>query len=396
MARISAMANVSVNLTKRVLVGNALRYCPVVILSNGKIKPDYVKVGDTEERHPEGSYYLDWYEGTTRKRKSVGKDATHAQTLLKKKEYEFQGKPHGIDFPEPAPEDNGPTLDTMIASYLKEIEATKKRKTFLAYSLTLRYFRESCSKVYVKDIDRSDLTGFGVYLRTTVELSPRSCHNHFANAVSFLKWAGREKIARKGDWPVYVEEEPEIYEQDEIDKLYAACTPEEKRLFQFFRESGFREQEVQFFTWKDLGPSTARVTHKPQYGWSPKAYKERTTPVPTAVAAELLASKPRGAKAGDLVFPAPEGGPDSHMLRKLKAVAVRAGLNPDECWLHKFRATFATVCLQNGIDLKTVQSWMGHTDLASAMRYLRAAHGEAVQLKVDAMWAARTSQSAIA
>jgi hypothetical protein len=28
------------------------------------------------------------------------------------------------------------------------------------------------------------------------------------------------------------------------------------------------------------------------------------------------------------------------MLRRLKAVAERPGLNPDECWLHKFRSTF--------------------------------------------------------
>ena len=44
--------------------------------------------------------------------------------------------------------------------------------------------------------------------------------------------------------------------------------------------------------------------------------------------------------------------------------------------LHKFRATFATHALQGGVDLRTVQSWMGHTDLASTMRYLRPARGE--------------------
>jgi site-specific recombinase XerD len=58
------------------------------------------------------------------------------------------------------------------------------------------------------------------------------------------------------------------------------------------------------------------------------------------------------------------------MLRRLKTVATRAGMDPDTCWLHKFRATFATHALQGGIDLRTVQSWMGHTDLASTMRYL--------------------------
>jgi integrase/recombinase XerD len=97
--------------------------------------------------------------------------------------------------------------------------------------------------------------------------------------------------------------------------------------------------------------------------------------------------QPVGAKLSDLVFPAPGGGPNGHMLRQLKAVATWAGMDPDACWLHKFRATFATHALQGGIDLRTVQSWMGHTDLASTMRYLRPARGEKVQAQVEALWA---------
>lgn len=40
--------------------------------------------------------------------------------------------------------------------------------------------------------------------------------------------------------------------------------------------------------------------------------------------------------------------------------------------------------LQGGIDLRTVQTWMGHTDVASTMRYLRPACGEKVQAQVEA------------
>jgi site-specific recombinase XerD len=75
------------------------------------------------------------------------------------------------------------------------------------------------------------------------------------------------------------------------------------------------------------------------------------------------------------------------MLRTLKRTVERAGLDPAEYYLHKFRATFATTCLQKGVDLKTVQQWLGHTDLASTMRYLRAARGAGVQAKVEAVWA---------
>ena len=51
-----------VNLTKRVMVNGGLRYCPVVEAANGRIRPDVVMVDGTEERHPEGSYYIDYRE----------------------------------------------------------------------------------------------------------------------------------------------------------------------------------------------------------------------------------------------------------------------------------------------------------------------------------------------
>jgi integrase len=77
------------------------------------------------------------------------------------------------------------------------------------------------------------------------------------------------------------------------------------------------------------------------------------------------------------------------MLRILKRVAQRAGLNLEDFYLHKFRATFATTVLRsNRVDLTTLQKWMGHTDLASTMRYLSAARGEGVRAKVDAVWSA--------
>jgi hypothetical protein len=47
-----------VNLTKYVSMAKGLRYCPAVISTNGRIKPEIVLVGGKEERHPEGSYYL--------------------------------------------------------------------------------------------------------------------------------------------------------------------------------------------------------------------------------------------------------------------------------------------------------------------------------------------------
>ena len=58
--------NREVNCTKRVKTPQGLRYCPVVLSANGRIRPDWVLVNGKEERHPEGAYYLEWREETKR------------------------------------------------------------------------------------------------------------------------------------------------------------------------------------------------------------------------------------------------------------------------------------------------------------------------------------------
>src|SRR6184192_1034195 len=70
--------NRTVNLTKRVQTCKGLRYCTVVLAMNGRVRADLVIVNGREERHPEGAYYLEWWEGAKRIRLSVGKDAADA------------------------------------------------------------------------------------------------------------------------------------------------------------------------------------------------------------------------------------------------------------------------------------------------------------------------------
>ena len=50
----------------------------------------------------------------------------------------------------------------------------------------------------------------------------------------------------------------------------------------------------------------------------------------------------------------------------------------------KLRHTFATRHLQDGIDIRTLQEWMGHRDLASTMVYLKGARNRDVQALINA------------
>ena len=46
--------------------------------------------------------------------------------------------------------------------------------------------------------------------------------------MTFLKSQGVRGLIGKNDWPRYVEQEPEIYEREELDALFAACDENER------------------------------------------------------------------------------------------------------------------------------------------------------------------------
>ena len=382
--------NLRVNLTKRVKTADGLRYCPAVVSGNGRIKPDWVVVDSTEERHPEGSYYIDWTEsGGKRRRVSVGTDATVAHNRRLRKEAELNAVANGVAVVPDETESKGRDLTTAIADFVKETRLTKKKKTLYAYTKATEYFAESCRRRNLEDIERIDMLKFAAFLREEKELSPRTCRNVFGNVMTFLKAQGLTGIVKKGDWPRFVQTEVEIYEKDELASLYAVSDAKEKLWWNFFLMTGLREQETMYMTWQDVNfnQGTVKVRWKPEYGWTPKAYKERTVPIPTKLQTDLKKAKETAKASCPLLFPTSGCKPKLNFLDDLKAAAKRAKLNPDHFYLHKFRATFATWHLWAGVDLRTVQSWLGHSDMESTLRYLRPSRGQAVREKVDATFA---------
>ncbi|HXM20087.1 MAG TPA: tyrosine-type recombinase/integrase [Terriglobales bacterium] len=377
--------NKEVNVTKRVQTTAGLRYCPVVLSANGRIKPDAVVVNGKQEHHPEGAYYLEWRNGSKRVRLSVGKDAADASARRLRKEAELNAVNNGVDLAPAASQNGCRSVAGAIVEFLDETKLTKKPKTYAAYNTALSYFTESCPKLYVKDIERSDLLKFSAFLHDEKELHPRTCWNKFSNVMSFLKAQGIRGLVGKNDWPRYVEEEPEVYEREELDSLFAACDQQERLWFQFFLMTGMREQEVMHCSWDDINltRSTVTVRYKPEYGFSPKNYREREILIPARLGKELKALKMKSDKTCGLVFPTSGCNPKQNFLDDLKACAERAKLKKADFWLHKFRATFATWSLWAGVDLRTVQQWLGHSDMESTMRYLKPSRSQQVREKVN-------------
>lgn len=393
-----------INITKRVQIeGKGWRFCEVPVAANGKLKPNVVLVDGVEQVHSEGQYYLDYTNGK-RCRVKAGRTAAEAMSAAERQAAILNGAKHGLvaatnDTAAAPVRTNTTPLAEAVKEYLREVQAHKHAKTHASYKVALDYFLASCPASTLGEVTRGHLMDFAVYLRTKKNQSPRSVSNKFLYVVSFLKQQGIVGLTKKNDAPKYVEENVEIYEREEhITPLFAACTEEERLWFKFFLMTGFREQEVMFCTWADvnLSAGVVKVTaktitampngHKKDYVFVPKKGKEREVPICTELVTLLTAHKAKSSGCR-LVFSTEGCCPKFDFLDCLKSVATRAGLNPADFWLHRFRATFATWSLWAGVDLKTVQTWLGHSDMESTMRYLKAKPNAAVREKVNAIFA---------
>ena len=162
---------------------------------------------------------------------------------------------------------------------------------------------------------------------------------------------------------------PPTYKQEELDLLFGTCNETEKTIFATLLLTGLREQELYHLAWPDVTiknppKATLCVTGEGKDGFSPKDYEERAIPIPEELA-ELLKKLPR---TSEWVFPNAKGRKMTHLLRKLQAIADRAGIK--NATLQKFRHTYATRLLESGADIVTVQKLMGHSDLDTTGQYL--------------------------
>lgn len=391
-----------VNLIKKIKVGGAWRFAPVVPESNGRLK-DKVRVNGAVEVHTEGAYYIEWRERGKRCRVSVSRE--DAVDRARRKAVELRAVRDGlISAPEPEPEAAPKTkIGDAIDGYLRYVRMQRKPRTHLTYRYTLdTLLRASYKKEYVEDATRDDVLDFMTHCYE-LGLGARTVYDKVVTVLQLFKKHGRTGLMEKGDWPNYVDTIRPVYEPEELQAMFRAATDDEATLLKFVLGSGFRDQEIRFVEWKDIDfrNQDVRVKAKPHWRFTPKNWEERVVPLPVGLIERLRKRKEaRGATPNQLVFPNGRGKPDSEMDMIVKRVAERAKLNCKQCvtehnnkcaegpycmnfFLHKFRHTFATNHLRDGVDIRTVQAWLGHRDIKSTMVYLKGIRSKDAAQKVN-------------
>jgi len=379
-----------VRLKLRVRLADGSRpYLDPVLSANRKLKPLYAVVNGKAEHHPEGTYFLR-YAGADGKRvwDNVGKDAQLALDALDKKEKVLQARAAGVVVVvEDVAVKKQTNLVEATTEYLAEVKDSKSIKTHQAYSLALRHFSEAVRKESLEAIDRKDVLAFIAFLRSRGN-TPRTIANKVANLKVFFHRFELNPPLLKTDKVRYTEKAVSAYSVPELQALFAAADWDEYELFQFFLCTGCRDGEVHHAPWTDLDFHRNRyaVTEHLDLGFVPKDKEEGFIPLPEDFVERMKARRARFPKSR-LIFPGPEGKKDVHLLRILKSLAYRAGLNCGHCYnkaglccadhpvckrwiLHRFRKTFATMHHEAGVSARTIQRWLRHSSLETTLRYL--------------------------
>ena len=142
--------------------------------------------------------------------------------------------------------------------------------------------------------------------------------------------------------------------------------------------SGLRKGELTALQWSDLDEADCTVSVSKQASWDtdgnlaltrPKTGNSiRTVSIPQE-AVELLKQEHAKHPDNPWMFPSGRTGemyhPDS-VVTLHKRILKDAGL--EHIRFHDLRHTFATLALQNGVDVKTVSSMLGHYDAGFTLR----------------------------
>jgi integrase/recombinase XerD len=293
-----------------------------------------------------------------------------------------------------------------------ELKKGKAKTTHAAYELHLNQFSKSLKHVrFLDQIDADTMRNFNAFMDSQ-GLSGKTRRNRLMTVVFMLKKSGLANPLPGDELPIVEEEAAVAYNDSELNKLFRGMSLDEKLLFNFFLGTGCREKEVVYASWKDLDLDRGvfHVRQKPDMGFTPKSHESREVPLPSALI-ELLRRAQKTPKHPRWIFVNGGSKPDSHMLRRFKELALRAGLNCGHCvttqtkgegdarrkvevsckdnpscehwYLHRLRKTCATRWQEEAIPVRTIQAWLAHKDLNTTQKYLGVTGVEKLRDKIN-------------
>lgn len=287
-------------------------------------------------------------------------------------------------------------VESYLASNADKLTKNKKRaRSVEAYDKAVKDFGESVEVRFMDEITADVILKHETWLyknlkRRCIGKQQNTIVNRFrflniflrANGIQMVKAQGAQKdekgLLNFDDAPKKSDKIIDAYSPEEIGLLMYKATIDEADMIQFFLKLGVRDGEAGHAQWSDIerksgGSYEFHVQEKPEFDWKPKNKKDRKIDLSQKLYERLKERKARqGQSKHNLIFPNGNGMPDSHLIDRLKRVwsRVQAGSIAGRPELHKFRRTFITGLLANGVPPADVMNYSGHTDYKSFQRYM--------------------------
>jgi integrase len=402
------MPNTTVTLMRRCQTPKGWRRYPVAFGKNGRIRPDYILIDGKQVECQQGHYVLRFYRGAKVQYENAGDNAATAYTLKLTKEKLLTAKTAAQDAGIVLPEVPGRKyLRREVNAYIQDRKDNGAMEAAQKSENVLNEFIATSGRTFLDEVTRQDVLDYQAWLRKQGRTDRTIAEKH-ARLRSFLRYAGVDVKAVMPEKPKFEKTLPTVYSAEEIESLLSAADPYMRLVVELGYKTGLREQEMEFLEWADIDwpGKVLRVQGKPHWHFKVKDSEQRDVPIPNDLLALLKERKAAQPKTR-LVLGTGEkaNNPNGHLLRNLKALAKRAGLACGLCdgcmahrecsqfTLHKLRRSYATTLLRNGVDLRTVQQFMGHSDLTSTLRYLRPAGSHETQATINSIFSKSTSKT---
>lgn len=285
-------------------------------------------------------------------------------------------------------------LDAALDFYLQHlrVERALSQNTVMAYGRDLGKLLAFAETADVTEVESIDLGVVSAWIRemSRAGLGPRSTARHLSSARGLCKFLMREGVLRADPTelaarPRFGRKLPRALGEGEMVTLIEAPPPDtlrglrDRAMLSLMYAAGLRVSELVSLTLGDVDRARGIVS---ALG---KGKKRRLVPLGEVALDHLAAyleareadaslkaarQGAKSAKVSQLLFPSPRGGKLTRQAfwkivgRTARGAGIRGHVHP-----HQLRHSFATHLLSGGADLRSVQTLLGHANVATTEIY---------------------------
>ncbi len=252
-------------------------------------------------------------------------------------------------------------------------EATVKH--YLRYNHAFLTF----SNKQPNEVTQDDVKAFMAYLIADKHQKPASVNLALSSLKFFYDTVLKKNICGDIKPPKLEKKIPTVLSKEEIRKMIESCANAKHRLLiEMLYSSGLRVSEAVNMKVEDLNleEHMGKVI-------SGKGKKDRHIILSRTLVQDLKAYLAARTKPSVYVFPDPSG-EDHVVVRMAQKIVHRAAKNAGitkRVFCHALRSSFATHLLEQGTDIRFIQTLLGHSSISTTERYTKVSTAQLKKIK---------------